>query len=173
MKKIFVILLTLILVFSLVACGNDSNSDSVDAIPASPGESNNEDSATSHDGQGTLGDYDVSFTGYVLAKDYEDNDAIIISYDFTNNSEETVSAMVALQIQAFQDGIELESAILFDAPEGYNSENEWKDIKTGATLNCQAVFVLSNTSSPVEVEASEFISFSDAVVSCTYDIVNG
>lgn len=171
MKKFFAFLLASMMVFSLVACGSDTAAQG-DVTPT-PTEEGSDENNVKNEESGVLGDYTVNFTGYTLAKDYEGNDAIIVSYDFTNNSEEATSALAALQIQVFQDGIELETAILSDAPDGYNSENEWKDIKTGATLNCQAAYILSNTSSPVEVEASEFFSFSDAVVSCTYDIVNG
>ena len=111
-------------------------------------------------------------TGYTLAKDYQGQDTVIISFDFTNNNEDATSAMVALNIDAYQDGIELESAILTDAPEGYDSESEMKNIKQGATLNCQKAFVLSNTSSPVEVEAEELFSFSSDKVVCTYAIAD-
>ena len=127
---------------------------------------------SSPDGEGTLGKYAVKFTGYTLAKDYQGQDTVIISFDFTNNNENATSAMVALNIDAYQDGIELESAILTDAPEGYDSESEMKNIKQGATLNCQKAFVLSNTSSPVEVEAEELFSFSSDKVVCTYAIAD-
>ena len=119
-----------------------------------------------------MGKYAVKFTGYTLAKDYQGQDTVIISFDFTNNNEDATSAMVALNIDAYQDGIELESAILTDAPEGYDSESEMKNIKQGATLNCQKAFVLSNTSSPVEVEAEELFSFSSDKVVCTYAIAD-
>ena len=172
MKKLLAILLAATMFFSLSACGNEVTSV-LDGATVTGNESKNEAAATAAEGQGTLGDYGICFTGYTLAKDYEGNDAIIINYDYTNNSEGTTSAMFALYIQVFQDGIECERAILMDTPEDYNAENEMKDIKPGATLNCQCAYVLSNTTSPVELEAKESISFNDDVVTCTYNIAEG
>lgn len=57
----------------------------------------------------------------------------------------------------------------FSAANGNPWANPMKDIKPGVTLNVQEAFVLSDTSS-VEFEASEFISFSDDVVSFTYSL---
>lgn len=42
---------------------------------------------------GTLGDYVVKFNGFSLSKDRDGNDAIIINYDFTNNSADPTAAL--------------------------------------------------------------------------------
>ena len=167
MKKLATLFAILTLALGLVACGS-SSSDKPAQTPDSSQQQT--DAASEADNNGALGNYAVQFTGFTLTKDYQGQDAVIISFDFTNNDENATSAMVALQIEAYQDGIELESAILTDAPEGYDSESEMKNIKQGATLNCQKAFLLSNTSSPVEVEASELFSFSSDKVACTYSI---
>lgn len=161
MKKSFSLLLAWIMALSLVACGSSTNT------PTPDDKNTPTDEQTKGESKGKLGDYAVQFTGFSLAKDYEGNDAIIVTYDFTNNSEETTSAMTALVIRAYQDGVQLSSAILMDAPDGYDAESEMKNIKNGATLSCQTAFVLSSTSSPVEVEAEELFSFSDDQVTYT------
>ena len=76
--------------------------------------------------------------------------------------------MVALYIKAFQDGVELEHAYGIQGVE-YNSDNEMKDLKTGATLNCQTAFVLTSASH-VDVEATAAFSFSSDKVTYTYQI---
>lgn len=166
MKKILLFALVLALSFSLLGCGSTSSPDTAS-------ESENADNEAtiqqSNSNAGTLGDYAISFTGCTTAKDYEGKDVIIVSYDFTNNSDEATSAALALYVKAFQNGIELENGIVIDDIDGYNSDNYMKDIKPGVTLNVQEAFVLSDTSS-VEFEASEFISFSDDVVSFTYSL---
>ena len=172
MKKLLAILLAVTMLFALTACGSEVASV-MDGDTVAREENETNATLTTSEGQGKLGDYDICFTGYSLTKDYEGNDAIIISYDYTNNSEETTSAMFALYIRVFQDGIECERAILMDAPESYNAENEMKGIKPGATLNCQCAYVLSNTTSPIELEAKESISFNDDMVTCTYNIAEG
>lgn len=169
MKKFCSLLLLLALVFSFTACSVNSDPSSDDPSD----EAGQKESDSGNSDQDSLGNYSVRSVGYALAKDYEGHDAIIISYDFTNNSAETTSAGAVLYIQVFQGGVELESAILSDAPEGYSSENEWKNIRPGTTLNCHNAYVLSNTSSPVDVEISQAFSFSDAKVTFAYDISSG
>lgn len=113
MKKYLTLLLVLVLALGLTACGSSSAGDT--NTPAGSDSQQQESTPSSPDGEGTLGKYAVKFTGYTLAKDYQGQDTVIISFDFTNNNENATSAMVALNIDAYQDGIELESAILTDA----------------------------------------------------------
>lgn len=162
MKKTWVVVAVLLLSLSLAACGSSSSSsDTANADTASK---------TEQVGEGTLGEYAVKFTDATLAKDYEGKDVIIVSYDFTNNGEESASAMVSITVKAFQDGVELSDAYLIDASDVYNAENQMKELKTGATLNCQEAYVLSSTTSPIEVEAQAAFSFSDEKVVNTYQI---
>lgn len=110
---------------------------------------------------GDLGDYHVEIKDATLSSDYEGNPAIIVTLSWTNNSEETTSAMLAVNTTAFQDGVELEMAIMMD--ENYDGESSVKDVRPGTTLDVQYAYVLSNTTSQVEVEVSELFSFdSDA-----------
>lgn len=106
-----------------------------------------------------FGDYVVEVKGAKLAKDYDGNPAIVIDYAFTNASDETTSAFVALSDQAFQDGVSLESAIISD-DSVYDSDLSWKDIRPGTTLDCQTAFILTSETSTVEVEFEEFANFS-------------
>ena len=102
-------------------------------------------------GEGQVGDYAVKITGVRLGKDYDGADAIILDYDFTNNSDETTSAMESLYFQLFQDGVELDFTII-TGDDNYDSDSYMKDIRPGVTLSCQCAYVLGNTTSPVEVE---------------------
>ncbi len=77
--------------------------------------------------------------------------------------------MSAAHAKAFQDGVQLEVALIMNA-DVYNSENSMKEIKTGATLNVQEAWVLTSESSPVEVELEEFLSFSDEKLEKTFEI---
>lgn len=140
-----------------------------DAFGGSSGDSSEQSPTNAMDTEGKLGEYYVKITGYTLSKDYEDKDAIIINYDFTNNSADTTSAMMALNFQLFQDGVELDTAIV-SGDDSYDSDAEMKDIKSGVTLSCQAAYVLGNTTSPVEVEVAELFSFTNEQVATTFDL---
>lgn len=182
MKRIALIAAALLASMGLVACGSagettsktsstpESASTSVEA-PSTP-ESSEESTPTEEtveSGEGALGDYYVKLTGVTVAEDYEGNPALIVNYDFTNNSEEAASAMFSLNIDVFQNGLELETAIIADASV-YDSGQSMRDIQTGATLSCQDAFVLEDTTSPVEVHVSELISFDDTEVTATYNL---
>ena len=167
MKKLCILLVALLVSFNLTACGSSPSGGTPDGDAAHGTTAGNTDKSQQF-GEGTLDKYAVKFTDAVLATDYEGHDAIVISYDYTNNDEDAASAMVALYIKAFQDGVELEHAYGIQGVE-YNSDNETKDLKTGATLNCQTAFVLTSAS-PVEVEATAAFSFSSDKVTYTYQI---
>lgn len=133
--------------------------------------SENSESSNSEtiNGSGSLGKYDIEIKSATLAKDYEGNPAIVITYAWTNNSEDTISAMVALMDQAFQDGVELDTAIIGDS-DIYDSDASMKDIRPGTTLEVQVAYVLSNTTSEVEFEISDWADFSsDSVVHMAFD----
>ncbi len=110
-----------------------------------------------------LGNYAVEVKDAYKATDYEGKSAIVINYSWTNNSESTTSAEAAFLESAFQDGIELEHSSLPD--DAYES---WTEIRPGATLDVNSVFLL-RSESPVEFEIKELISFSDQTVKKTFD----
>lgn len=117
---------------------------------------------------GTLGDYVVKFNGFSLSKDRDGNDAIIINYDFTNNSSDPAAALWALDLTSFQGGVALEPAY---SVEGCNSDPYYTtEVKDGATISLQSAFLLRDLSTPVEVEASESLSYSDKKVVEKFDI---
>ncbi len=120
------------------------------------------------EGSGDLGDYHVEIKGAALAQDYDGNPAIVVTYSWTNNSEETTSAMSSLMEKAFQDGVQLESAIIGD-DSVCDSESSMKEIRPGTTLDVQQAYILTSDTSTVEFEISEFISFSDDVITKNFD----
>ena len=193
MKKIFAVIACLAVALSMSACtsggesstapaGNTSSTASVassSSASVAPASSAAEESSTAPESSeapaaqdsGAIGDYTVSILDASLTKDYEDNDAIVISYEFTNNSDEAISFMVAIGAKAYQDGVELETAII-TGDDNYSSEDLMKEIKPGATLTVQKAFALDNTTSPVEAEAEELFSWEDdaPVLTRTFDL---
>lgn len=170
MKRLFAALLSLVLALSLMGCSSAPANDPAPGQADAPvenktdppaGEQGNdstggkEDANTGHDaqnnGEGQVGDYAVKITGTRLGKDYDGADAIILDYDFTNNSDETTSAMESLYFQLFQDGVELDFTMI-TGDDNFDPDSDMKDIRPGVTLSCQCAYVLGNTTSPVEVE---------------------
>jgi len=152
--------------------GADGNGDNqADSTPTANVETSapEETQVPQAESSGNLGDYHVEIKDAKLAQDYEGKPAIIITYSWTNNSEETTSAAVALIEEAFQDGVQLESAIVSDS-NVYNSENYMKEIRPGITLDVQTAYILTSDTSTVEFEVSEFMSFSDGIVTKNFDL---
>ena len=113
------------------------------------------------------GKYGVELKDAQVVTNFEGKNILVVKYTFTNNSEDTTSATVALYIKAFQDGVQLESGFLFtdDLTEDLAplQENDWKDIRPGTSIDCYAGFELDSTSE-VEVEATELISFDNTIL---------
>lgn len=166
-KRLLAAVFAAFIAASLTACGDDAEGSTTpdngavkqDTTPSEPAEPPKPAEPAKSADSGTLGAYDVSIGDCAFGTDYEGNKMIVISYDFTNNSEETKAPDLTVYAKAFQDGIELERAYSDDAI--YNAETATKEIRPGTTLqNCQVAFVLTSTS-PVEFEISELMSFSD------------
>lgn len=113
-----------------------------------------------------VGEYTIEIKDAFKTTDYEGNPAIVVTYNWTNNSDETTSAMVTFLEKAFQDGIQLETAFLYDV-DGYDPDPYMADIRPGASLDVQQAFVL-RSASPVEVEVNELFGFSEPVTK-TFD----
>ena len=125
-----------------------ADSPSASTVPIASTRPPNED--------GLLGDYLVKYIRYELTSDYENNPAIALYFQFTNNSKETLSFSWTIMQQAFQDGIELDWAYYNGSNEAF--ENSSKDIKPGVTIDVCSVFILRNTDSDIELEMFEYSS---------------
>lgn len=104
--------------------------------------------------------YDATIDDLATATDYEGKSAVVVTYSWTNNSEEATSAAVALSLKAFQNGVQLESGIVTDSidNDGYMAE-----VKPGAGTTFQLAYLLDDQSD-VTVEVSELISLDDVIL---------
>lgn len=149
MKRVLVLLLTVVVMFALAGCGGESE----------PEEKTPSDS-------GALGNYEVAIKDYELVKDYDGKDTIAISIEFTNNSDESASFDVAMMCDAFQDGVELDTTSIYTDEESLDcmDDDTSKQIKPGKTIEIVVTKELDNTTSPVDVEIEEFLGDGDKVV---------
>lgn len=122
-------------------------------------------------GSGDLGSSHVEIKGAALASDYEGNPAIIITYAWTNNGDDTTSAMVSIGEKAFQDGVQLETALIMDSSV-YEAGSSMKDVRPGTTIDVQCAYALTSDTSTVEFELTEWISFSDDMVTMDFEPAN-
>lgn len=138
---------------------SESSSESILTKPQQPVESTRP-STSEMIGSGDLGDFYVEIKGGQLAEDYEGKPVCIITYSWTNNSDETTSAIYEIGAKAFQDGVELDTAYFILDKSVYDTGTSMKDVRPGATADVQCAFILANETSDVEFELSEFFTFS-------------
>lgn len=103
--------------------------------------------------------YAVSIDGCEVGADYEGKPAAIVTFTFTNNSDKDANFMMAVADKVFQNGVQLERAIVSDI----DNESSMKDIKPGSSVSVQEAYVLDDESD-MTVEVTELISFDDTIL---------
>ena len=175
-KKIIILFMALAMCFAFAGCGgqsgeSSSESDSSEpkveveaeapATEAEPQEAETDENAaesaaseagaetsTIAEGEGDIGDFHVVINGAKKDVDYEGNPVIVVTYTWTNNSEETTSPMVSVLGKAFQDGVEMEYGIL-----DHEYNDGMTDVRPGTSIEADAVFCMTGDS-VVEFEIS-------------------
>lgn len=110
--------------------------------------------------------YAVSIDECTVGQDYAGKAAIVVTYTFTNNAEKAVPFFTAVSAKAFQNGVQLDTAIVSDI----DSQSSMNEIKPGATTTVQQAYLLDDQSQ-VSVECTELISLDDTVLAeKTFDV---
>lgn len=117
---------------------------------------------------GDLGDYHVEIRDAELAADYAGNPAIVITYSWTNNSADTISAMAAILDKAFQNGVQLDEAIIGD-DSVYDMAAQTRDVRPGTTIDVECAYLLTSGTAAVEFELSDFVSPARDVLLMNFD----
>ena len=161
MKRVWMGLLVVVLLlsFALFAMGSGSSDEDASVDQGS----GTVDTPT--EDPNTLGDYKVEIVSCRLAKDYGGKDVVIVKYNYTNVSNDTATSfMVAVDDNVYQNGVGLNRAIIIDDSVNYNSDDQMKEIKKGASLEVEIAYELNDTTTDIEVKVSELISFDDKVL---------
>lgn len=139
MKKILALLLTLSMLLGMTACGEKKDSGDPNQI--------------------TIGDYEAVYTGSEIVKDSDDEDAIAITFRYTNNSDEAQSFQWAFYFHLFQNGVELSYATVWVSEDSYDTLDEAlnTEVQPGSTLDVTLTYKLNDLTSPVEVEFSDLL----------------
>lgn len=157
---IFAIILVAVCAFGMAGCGSSPD------IDQGTGKANG-NTATNNQ----LGDYSVEIESCRLAKDYEGDDVVIVKYLFTNDKDDDATAFyLAIEDAVYQDGVGLNEAIFLDDSANYSSDNQMKEIKKGASIEVEVAYELNDTTTDIEVEVKELISFSDKTIKKTFSL---
>ena len=103
-------------------------------------------------------DFDV--TGFDIVEDYDGNPALVVYLIWTNTTDETRMFAATYGVDAFQDGIGLDPAILvLDDETVITYTDTMTEIRPGATIEVMVAFALRSDSPIIEVEVDDFLDF--------------
>ncbi len=161
-KILLAVLLAMLFVVFAMGSGEDTATDA---------DQGSDSAKTTVADNTALGDYSVEIAECRLAKDFEDKDVVIIKYKFTNNNNDTATAFfTAFDDAVYQNGVGLNEAFVLADSAEYDSANQTKEIKKGATIDVEVAYELNDTETDVEVEVSELFSFEEKTITKTFTI---
>ena len=144
-SKLLCILLVASMLLSLAACGGGK--------PADPNLLK-------------VGKYELLYKGACIMKDYDGNDALVLTLDYTNNTDETDCYLLSIVESATQNGTELTLATIFTAEDSFDTicDGQYADVMPGETLEIKSAFVLTDTTSKVEIKFEELFGSKSASI---------
>lgn len=177
MKKIFAILLTAALAFSVTGCGNKNTDDNFTQTSqggASVDENGNAIAGTTIDGagkevdmkkvdgvelnsikaegvesEGAVGAYNVSIESAKLV-DVENGKVLIVSFGFKNKSSEAVAFDNVMSVDALQGDTAVNASVI-TGYDGINILSAVELIESGKSTTVQKAYTLTDTETPVEI----------------------
>ena len=182
LRRVLSLLIAVILALGMIAlmsgCGFIEIEDTQEEEKEEAGAANKDsekaettsESADKNKSGNNLGHYKVEIVSCRLAEDFEGKPIAIVKYSFTNNDDEAKAFMWSLEAKAYQDGIGLNECYFADDSANYSSDNQSKEIKKGSTLEVEVAYELNDTTTDIEVEVSEYISFNDKKITKVFKI---
>lgn len=158
MKKLIVMVAAGALALALAGCGSDEptttepaqTGDQAAQVEPDAGEA---EQAGTDSGEATA--FEVSIGSCTVTEDYEGNPAIVVEYTWTNNNSEAMMFDVNVITRAFQNGVELDYAILMS--DEFDVDDSMKEIKPGVTQTVYKPYLLDDMSE-VTVEVEDWFS---------------
>ena len=138
MKRAIALLLVLVMVLGLTACGKDKNENS-DLIE--------------------IGDYQAQYLGAYITADYEGADTLVVPFTYTNNSKENASFMWTMFYTLMQGGKEMEVSSVFVSEDSFDtlSDDIFTEIAPGTSIDLALTYKLNNLTDPVEIEFTDLM----------------
>lgn len=152
MKKKKWLIIVIIAIIAIAAIGSSQGDSSVEVDPDTDIEN----------GTVVNSDYDVKVSSYKLSEDLTGDPVIIITYEFTNNSDDEASFLLSIDDSVYQAGVSL-SKNYFVSDDDYNSTSATQEIKSGVTYSVDVAYTLNDSSTTVEIEIKEFSIFDEDI----------
>lgn len=157
---------------STTSAANDSKSGSEESVTDASGETSVNDVSASADTPIEAADtveeyaYQISIEEFTVSETYDGQPCALVTFMFTNNSDEETSFMVAIDAEAYQNGVELDTGIV----SGMDSDIT-KHVKPGGSITVQKAYVLDDQSD-VTIECTEMFAWDDVILAeATFPVV--
>ena len=136
--RILSALLAVLLLLGLAACGK--------AEPSDPNRIQ-------------IGSYELFYKGAKIMTDYDGNDAIVVTLDYTNNSKEANAYLWSFVETVKQNGTELTGATIFLSEDSFDTvtDSQFSEVAPGETSEVQLAYVLTDLTSEVELQWEELL----------------
>lgn len=105
--------------------------------------------------------FSIKYTKHTVEKDFGGEPCLLVYYDYTNKGDTASSAMVDVNLKAYQNGEACDAAIPEENEEAI--DNYMAEIQPGNTINVCQVFSIKDKSD-VTLQASEAFSFNDGQI---------
>lgn len=124
-KRLLSLVTALVMVFSLTACGGKKD-----------------DGDTTHF---NFGKYELDYKGACIMPNEVGADALVMTFAFTNNSDESASYGWTVYEKVTQDGAELETAFVLTDPDTFDSvtDDYFTSVEPGQTLEVSTAYTLN------------------------------
>lgn len=126
------------------------------AVPVAGAESQGAASSSTSDQSSSEATYEASIDAVEVGADYEGNPALIVTFSWKNNSEETTSFATKLYAKCFQNGVQLDTAFVY---ENIDNNGYMADVRPGYGTTFQMAYELKDTENPVEIEIENLFDF--------------
>lgn len=145
-------------------------SDSSDSSNTSDSSDTSSASDSTLDTEGDLGDYHLKIVSATSAgADYNGKDTVMVTYEWTNNSDEATSFAGAFMPYVYQNGVSLDVAIYTQSPAGYDPQSELSQVQPGSSSTVTVAYTLDD-SSPVQVEVEGLALYHGPKVTHTFQL---
>ena len=169
--KLIPIVLSCFLVLSFSACttdneptsstnnsGDSSIGSEVEVSSDSPDSSSSTEEVKNQEGEGDIGDCHIKIVSAEKGQDISGQDLLIVTFEWTNNSDDEKMFTSTFSVSAYQNGVECSSITVVD---GVETEKMLAKIKPGVSLEVQESYILSDTSD-VTVEVGPWIDLGNS-----------
>ena len=152
--------LAAVLLFTFVSCSNqDHKPKAANAERVAAAKDDETEAVDTKDDTVTIGKYTAVYKGSEKVKDSNGNDAVIIRFDYTNNSDEQESFAWSLFYDITQNNTALEPAIVWVSDNSFDTvdSGEYDEVPPGRSIEVVMTYKLTDTVSPIEMSFHDLL----------------